>query len=55
MILFALSAATQVLTGCGTIGYPFHLSPQGTYQVPITATDANHNQKSISLTVVITP
>ena len=54
MALLAAVAYSGVM-GCGTIGVPFHLVPDGTYQVPITATDGNGHQKTAVLTVVVMP
>ena len=50
-------AATLLLSasGCTNIGYAIHTVNPGTYTIPVTATDANHNVKTSSFTLVITP
>lgn len=56
LLAFAtIAVLTQTLTGCGTVGVPFHLVPAGTYRIPITATDAAHHQQSATLTLTVAP
>lgn len=50
-----LFVALQVITGCTNAWYTENAVAPGTYQVPVTATDANHNSQTATLTVVITP
>jgi len=45
----------SVFSGCSNSYYNTNLVATGTYQVPITATDANGNSQTATLTVVVTP
>ncbi len=42
------------ISGCGTIGVPFHTTAPGTYLVQITGTDTHGNSHSATLTITIT-
>jgi len=55
LMLCATAVLFQALTGCTMIRIPFHLVASGSYQIPITATDANNNTQTQTLTVVVTP
>jgi len=55
LVVGAAAIFLQTLTGCTMIRTPFEFVAAGTYQVPITATDANKNTSTQTLTVVITP
>jgi hypothetical protein len=50
-----LAALFTGASGCGTIGFPFHRAALGTFQVPVVATDSNHNSQTAVLRVTITP
>ena len=43
------------LTGCTNRYYEVNFVAQGTYQLPVTATDSSGNTKTSNLTVVVTP
>jgi major membrane immunogen (membrane-anchored lipoprotein) len=45
--------ALQSLTGCTNTYYAEATVARGAYQLPITATDANHNTETAILTVTI--
>jgi hypothetical protein len=55
LMLCATAVLFQALTGCTMIRIPFHLVASGSYQIPITATDANNNTQTQTLTIVVTP
>jgi hypothetical protein len=55
LALLAFAAMLQTLTGCTNLYYLVHSVEAGTYQIPITATDANHNSQSTTLTLTVTP
>jgi hypothetical protein len=44
----------QALTGCTEISIPIHSVAAGTYQIPVTATDANGQSKTATLTLMVT-
>jgi len=53
---FALLIVTlQAITGCTNAWYTGNAVAPGTYQIPVTATDVNHNSQTATLTVLITP
>jgi hypothetical protein len=47
--------ALQTITGCTNSFYIADFVAAGTYQLPVTATDANNNSQTATLTVVVTP
>ena len=55
LALLLAALAMQPLTGCSTSFYSLQQVSPGTYPLAITATDANGNTQSASLTVVIAP
>jgi hypothetical protein len=55
LTMLAFAALLQTLTGCTNLYYLVHSVEAGTYQIPITATDANHNSQTATLTLTITP
>lgn len=56
VLLFALLAfALQTITGCTNAWYTAAAVAPGTYQVPVIATDTNHNSQTATLTVTVTP
>jgi hypothetical protein len=50
-----LAALSQTLTGCTNRYYEVNFVAQGTYQLPVTATDSSGNTKTSTLTVVVAP
>jgi hypothetical protein len=50
-----LLVAMQAIVGCTNAYYTAHFAEPGTYQVPVTAVDANQNSQTATLTVVVTP
>jgi hypothetical protein len=55
LTLLAFAALFQTLTGCTNAYYLVHSVEPGTYQIPIIATDVNHNTQSATLTLTVTP
>ena len=56
VLAFALLAfALQTTTGCTNSWYTAAAVAPGTYQVPVIATDTNHNSQTATLTVTVTP
>jgi hypothetical protein len=55
LTLLAFAALLQTLTGCTNLYYLVHSVEAGTYQIPITATDANQHSQTATLTLTITP
>ena len=49
-----LVVALQAITGCTNQWYIGNAVAAGTYQLPVTATDVNHNSQTATLTVVVT-
>jgi hypothetical protein len=45
----------QAVMGCTNTWYTAEYVAPGTYQLPITATDVNHNSQTATLTIVVTP
>jgi hypothetical protein len=52
--IVVMAIGLQTLTGCTNVFYYVNTVAPGTYQLPITATDANHNTQTAVLTVVVT-
>ena len=50
-----LIVALQAITGCTNSWYTANTVAPGTYQIPVTATDVNHNAQTATLTVMVTP
>ena len=50
-----LAALLLGVSGCGLVRVPFHTAASGTYQVPVTAVDGNHNSQTAMLDVTVTP
>ena len=51
----ALAVTMQAVMGCTNSWYTAEDVAPGTYQLPITATDVNHNSQTATLTIVVTP
>ena len=47
--------ALQGITGCTNAWYTASVVASGTYQLPVTATDVNHNSQTATVTVTVTP
>ena len=45
----------QAMVGCTNAWFTGNVVTVGTYTVPVTATDVNHNTQTAVLTVVVTP
>jgi len=52
--LALLAVALQAITGCTNAWYTASIVASGTYQLPVTATDINHNSQTATLTVTVT-
>lgn len=50
-----LAVALHTVTGCTNTWYTAASVAPGTYQVPVIATDVNHNSQTATLTVTVTP
>ncbi|HEV2578216.1 MAG TPA: FG-GAP-like repeat-containing protein [Acidobacteriaceae bacterium] len=53
--LALLALALQTTTGCTNAWYTAATVAPGTYQIPVIATDVNHNTQTATLTITITP
>lgn len=53
--LALLAIALQTTTGCTNAWYTAATVAPGTYQLPIIATDVNHNTQTATLTITVTP
>jgi hypothetical protein len=47
--------ALQAVTGCTNIDFAARTVAQGTYTLPVTATDSNGNRDTANLTIVVAP
>jgi hypothetical protein len=52
--LALLIVALQAITGCTNAWYTAEAVAPGTYQLPVTATDVNHNSQTATVTVIVT-
>lgn len=53
--LALLACALQTITGCTNSWYTAAAVAPGTYQLPVIATDINHNAQTATLTITVTP
>ena len=53
--MLLLAALVVGASGCGLLRIPFNTAAAGIYQVPVTATDTNHNSQTTMLRLTVTP